>query len=78
MANYAEVRVTKSGPGGRPYAEVLVDGNVNTDKLGKIVQGVTRNKDLLRKLGLKACAGCKSGFDINIRDRFEEVMRVEF
>lgn len=72
----AEVRVKKVGPNGIPFAEILVDNKVSAEQLGTIVQRVTRDKDLLRKIGLKACPNCKSGFDINIRDRFEHVLEV--
>jgi hypothetical protein len=60
-----------------PVAEILVDGKVNAAQLGAVIQRVTRDKDLLRKIGLKACGACKSGLDIFIRDRFEEVLRVD-
>lgn len=73
----AEIRVKKVGPNGNPFAEILIDNSVSADQLGQIVQSVTRNKDLLKKLGLKACPGCKSGFDINFRDRFEHVLTVD-
>lgn len=72
----AEVRVTKSGPAGKPVAEIIVDKNISAGDVGKLVQQVTRNKDLLRKVGLKACPSCKSGFDIWIRDRFEQVISI--
>lgn len=72
----AEVRIKKNGPNGIPLAEILVDNSVSATQLGAIVQRVTRNKDLLRKVGLKGCSACKSGFDINIRDRFEHVLEV--
>jgi hypothetical protein len=75
--NVAEIRLKKSGPNGVPLAEVLVDNKVSADDLSSIIQKVTRNKDLLRKVGLKACPGCKSGFDINIRERFEHVLQVD-
>ncbi len=72
----AEVRVSKSGPGGRPYAEILVEKNIGVDALNKVILKVTRSKDLLRKVGLKACPACKSGLDIFVRDRFAHVMQV--
>ena len=75
--NYAEVRIKKVGPTGAPFAEILIDNKVSTDQLGAIVQRVTRDKDLLKKLGLKGCPACKSGFDINIRDRFDHVLQVD-
>jgi hypothetical protein len=73
----AEVRLKKNGPNGIPLAEVLVGNGVSATQLSAIVQRFTRDKDLLRKLGLKACPACKSGFDIDIRERFEHVLQVE-
>ena len=73
----AEIRLKKKGPNGIPLAEVLVDNGVSAPQLDSIIQRFTRDKDLLRKLGLKACPACKSGLDINIRDRFEHVLQVE-
>ena len=75
--NYAEIRLKKNGPNGVPLAEILVDSNVSAPQLSSIIQKVTRNKDLLRKIGLKACSACRSGLDINIRERFEEVLQVD-
>jgi hypothetical protein len=75
--NFAEIRVKKSGPNGVPLAEVLVGNNVSATQLAAIIQRVTRDKDLLKKVGLKACPACKSGFDINIRERFEHILQVD-
>ncbi len=75
--NSAEIRLTKSGPNGTPHAEILVDNGVSTTQLGSIIQQVTRDKDLMRKIGLKACGACKSGLDFNIRNRFDWVINVD-
>jgi hypothetical protein len=75
--NFAEIRIRKSGPNGVPLAEVLIGNNVSTTQLAAILQRVTRDKDLLKKVGLKACPTCKSGFDINIRERFEQILQVD-
>ena len=75
--NYAEIRLKKKGPNGVPFAEILVGNNVSATQLSAIVQQVTRDKDLLRKIGLKGCGACKSGLDINIRDRFDHVLQVD-
>ena len=69
-----EIRIAKLGPNGKPYAEILTDHSINVAHLGTIIEKVTRNKDLRDKLGLGACGSCKSGFDFNLRDRFEEVI----
>ncbi len=73
----AEVRFAKMGPGGKPFAEILVDKDVSAVALGGVIQRITRDKDLLRKVGLKACNACKSGLDIFIRDRFINEIRVD-
>ena len=73
-----DVQVTKRGPNGRPAAEVLVEASVPLGQVAGLVQKhITRNTDLLRKVGLRACPACISGFDIWIRHRFDEVLRVD-
>ena len=74
----AIIRVSKVGCcGGRPSAEVFVDPKVSINDVNKLVQvNVTRNKDLLKKLGLAACPACISGFDIWIRQHYDIDMRV--
>jgi len=73
----AEVRVSKKVAGRAPHAEVLVDSKVSASQLGALVQNITTNKAVLSAAGLRACGGCKSGLDILIRDRFQEVIQVE-
>jgi len=71
--------VNKVGRGGRPSAVVLIDPKVSTDVVAGLVQKhLTRNKDLLKKLGLKSCLACISGMDIDIRQRYDFDMRVQF
>ena len=72
-----EVRVSKKGSSGAPRAEILVDGKISASQLGALVQNVTTNKAVLTAAGLRACGGCKSGLDLNIIDRFQQVINVE-
>ncbi len=73
------IMVNKAGRSGRPMATIFTDPKLSTDDLGKLVQThITRNRDLLKKVGLKACLACVSGFDIDIRQRYDVDMRVEF
>ena len=69
MASKASIRVSKEGCcGGRPSAEVNVAPGLSIDEVNKLLQvNVTRNADLFKKLGLKACPACISGFDMLIR-----------
>lgn len=78
MANPVEILVSKGGPNGRPIATIYVDSTASLASVGATIQkNLTRNSDLLKRLGLKACQACISGFDFDIRHRFEEVMQVE-
>ena len=73
-----DIMVSKTGPAGRPVATIYTDPSASLAAVGATIQkNLTRNADLLRKLGLKACQGCISGFDLDIRHRFEDVMRVD-
>lgn len=73
-----EIMVSKGGPAGRPIATVFVDPAAPLNAVGATIQrNLTRNVDLLKRLGLKACPACISGFDFDIRHRFEEVMQVD-
>ncbi|CAG1019837.1 hypothetical protein BURC_04755 [Burkholderiaceae bacterium] len=75
----ALVHISKVGCcGGRPSATVLVDPKAKIDDITTAIQkNVTRNRDLLKKLGLKACSACISGFDIDIRQRYDIDMNVQ-
>ena len=73
-----DIHINKAGPSGRPVAVVVASSSVPLDKLSSAIQkAVTRNTDLRTKLGLKACTGCAaSGFDMDLRNRFDHVLRV--
>jgi hypothetical protein len=78
MNTKVDIMVSKGGPAGRPIAAVFVDSTAPLAAVGATIQkNLTRNADLLKRLGLKACPACISGFDFDIRHRFEEVMQVE-
>ena len=78
MNTKVDIMVSKGGPDGRPIAAVFVDSTASLSAVGATIQkNLTRNADLLKRLGLKACPACISGFDFDIRHRFEEVMQVE-
>lgn len=77
MADYVDIHVNKIGPTGRPVAVVIAPEGAPFDKLSSLIQKeITRNDDLRKKLGLKACLGCAaSGIDLDIRHRFDHVLR---
>ena len=74
----ASIEIVPSARGGRPAAHVTVPTGTSLSDAGATIQKyVTRNSDLLKKVGLKACPGCISGFDIWIRFRYENVLEVD-
>ncbi len=73
----ADIKISKVGSDGPPTLEVLVSENLPINQVTSALQkNVTRNVDLRRRFGLGACTACISGFDISIRQRFEEVLKV--
>ena len=78
MNTKVEIMVSKSGPAGRPIASIFVDPAASLPAVNATIQkNLTRNVDLLKRLGLKACPACISGFDFDVRHRFEEVIQVD-
>ena len=73
----AQVRVSKIGPAGRPVAEVHVDSTIGAHQLGTVLQNVATDERVLKAAGLRACGGCKSGLDINILDRYQDIIEVK-
>lgn len=75
----ATILVNKIGRSGRPAAIVYVDPGVPTEALSGLIQKhLTRNADLLKKIGLKGCLSCISGMDIDIRHRYDIELRAKF
>jgi hypothetical protein len=72
----AQVRVSKIGAAGRPVAEVHVDSTIGARQLGAVLQNVVTDERVLNAAGLRACGGCKSGLDINILDRYQDIIEV--
>lgn len=75
----ATFALTKAGPNGRPVVEVGIVGTADLGGVaGALTKNITRNADILKKLGLKACPACISGADIWIRHRFDDVIQAKF
>ena len=73
----AQVRVSKNGPMGRPVAEVYVNSAITAQQLGIVAQKVTTDERVLKAAGLRACDGCKSGVDLHILDRYQDIIEVK-
>jgi hypothetical protein len=74
-----DIQINKAGPSGRPVAVVTTPASLSLDKVISVIQReITRNNDLRTKLGLKACPACAaSGIDLDIRHRYDHVLRVD-
>jgi hypothetical protein len=73
-----DIGIVKSGAAGRPRVTVMVDGAVPLEAASAgMLKHITRNKDLRKKLGLKACLTCISGMDFDIRHKFDQVMQID-
>src|ERR1700745_2578292 len=70
------VRVSKSGPSGRPVAELSVASNVTSAQLGGLIQKVVTNDRILKAAGLKVCGGCQVGLATHILDQ-GDIINVE-
>lgn len=77
IKGFADVKIIKAGRDGKPTAQIMISSDVGVDQLSKVIAGVTRNKDLRKLLGLKACLACRSGFNLDIRDQFINEIRVD-
>lgn len=77
IKGFADVKIVKAGRDGRPTAQIMVSSDIGVDQLSKVITSVTRNKDLRKLLGLKACLACRSGFNLDIRDQFINELRVD-
>lgn len=77
--NTVDIQVNKVGASGRPAAIIVAAEGVSLDRLTAGIQkALTRNTDLRKKLGLKACPGCAaSGIDIDIRHRYDFVLQAD-
>lgn len=72
-----EVGIVKSGKSGIPRVTVMVEPSVSLESVNSgLLRQITRNKDLRKKLGLKACLGCISGMDFDIRNKFDEILQI--
>jgi hypothetical protein len=68
-----EIRLSKKGRHGRPYAEILTPAKTTLDDLVRAQK--TMFTDGLKALGLRACPFCRSGLDFDIREKYDKVIQ---
>ena len=69
------ITATKSGRSGRPAVEIAFDPGTKLDDIIAAQQRVFADKALAKKIGLKFCGGCYSGLDLDIKQKFENVVQ---
>jgi hypothetical protein len=69
------IAATKSGRGGRPAVEIVFDAGTKLDDILSAQKRVFADKALAKKIGLKFCGGCYSGLDLDIKQKFENVLQ---
>lgn len=69
------ISATKSGRGGRPAVEIVFDPGTKLDDILAAQKRVFADKALAKKIGLKFCGGCYSGLDLDIKQKFENVLQ---
>jgi hypothetical protein len=69
------ITATKSGRSGRPAVEITFDPGTKLDDIIAAQQRVFADKALAKKIGLKFCGGCYSGLDLDIKQKFENIVQ---
>jgi hypothetical protein len=71
----AYVEVTRHGPGGVPFFDIVVPPNASLEQVQRIQKSVL--KDAFPKAGLKSCETCHSGGVIRIRELMGSLIHVD-
>ena len=69
------IAATKAGRSGRPAVEIVFDAGTKLYDILAAQKRVFADKALAKKIGLKFCGGCYSGLDLDIKQKFENVLQ---
>ena len=69
------ISATKSGRSGRPAVDIIFDPGTKLDDILAAQKRVFNDKTLAKKIGLKFCGGCYSGLDLDIKQKFENIVQ---
>ncbi len=70
------ISATKAGPcSGKPAVEIAYDAGSTLDQILEAQKLVLSDKKLAKAIGFKFCGGCYSGLDLNIKQKFEQVVQ---
>ena len=73
----AEVRVSKTGHGGKPLVEVAVNSKATPDQVASVVRSVYSDAAVYKAAGLRECLTCKSGIHVAVVEAFSESITVD-
>jgi hypothetical protein len=66
---------TKTGRFGGPAAEIAFDPGTKLDEILAAQKRVFEDRALARLIGLRFCPGCYSGLDLDIRQKYENIVQ---
>jgi hypothetical protein len=69
-----QISASKAGRFGRPAVEIAYDKGTKLDDILAAQKQVFADKVLAKKIGLKFCGGCYSGLDLDIKQKFENIL----
>jgi hypothetical protein len=69
------ISATKAGRSGKPAVEIAFDPGTKLDDILAAQKRVFADKILAKKIGFKFCDGCYSGLDLDIRQKFENIVQ---
>ena len=69
------ITATKVGRRGTPAVEIRFDPGTSLDDILAAQKKVFGDKTLATKIGLKFCGGCYSGLDLDIKQKFENIVQ---
>ena len=73
----AEVRVVKTGQGGKPLVQVAIDSKATPDEVASVLKAVYSNALVYRAGGVREHLTCKSGIDVAVVEAFGESITVD-
>lgn len=69
------ISATKSGRLGRPAVDITFDPGTKLEDILAAQRRVFEDKKLATKIGLKFHPGCYSGLDLDIRQKYENIVQ---
>jgi hypothetical protein len=69
------ISASKGGRLGRPAVEIAFDPGTKLDDILAAQKRVFEDKKLATKIGFKFCGGCYSGLDLDIKQKFENIVQ---